>query len=116
MTIGPVRLITSRIEGADDETLGTLVDQLTGQAKNSVVCLAGTEGDGAILIIKLGKDAVNQGVNAGDLMQIVAPLAGGGGGGGAVFGRGGGKASKIDEAFEGLRRFLEEQVAGEDSG
>jgi len=116
VTIGPVRLITSRIEGADDETLGTLVDQLTGQAKNSVVCLAGTEGDGAILIIKLGKDAVNQGVNAGDLMQIVAPLAGGGGGGGAVFGRGGGKASKIDEAFEGLRRFLEEQVAGEDSG
>jgi len=116
VTIGPVTLVTARIEGADEETLGTVADELTAQAKNSAVCLAGTQDDGATLIIKLGKDAVNQGVNAGDLMQILAPLAGGGGGGGASFARGGGKASKIDEAFAGLRRFLEEQVTGEDSG
>ncbi|MCK4323180.1 MAG: alanine--tRNA ligase, partial [Armatimonadetes bacterium] len=113
VTVGPVRLITARIEGADEETLGTVADQLTAQAKNSIVCLAGTQDDGAILIIKLGKDAVNQGVNAGDLMQILAPLAGGGGGGGPSFARGGGKASQIDEAFEGLHRHLEEQIGHE---
>ncbi len=115
-TIGPVTLVTAQIEGANDETLGTVADQLTAQAKNSIVCLAGTQDDSAILIIKLGNDAVNQGLNAGDLMQVVASLAGGGGGGGPSFARGGGNASKIDEAFAGLRHFLEEQVAGEDSG
>jgi len=113
VTLGPVRLITAQIEGADDETLGTLADQLTAQAENSIICLAGIAGEGAILIIKLGKDAVNQGLNAGDLMQVVAPLAGGGGGGGASFARGGGKASKIDEAFEGLHRHLEEWTCHE---
>ena len=65
------------------------------------------------MIIKLGKDAVNQGYHAGDLMQIVAPLAGGGGGGGPSFARGGGKASQIDEAFAGLRRHLEERTGHE---
>jgi len=112
--VGPVILVTARIEGADDETLGTVADQLTAQEKNSIVCLAGTQDDGVILIIKLGKDAVNQGYHAGDLMQIVAPLAGGGGGGGASFARGGGKASQIDEAFASLRRHLEERTGHED--
>jgi len=69
VTIGSVRLITARIEGANEETLGTVADQLTAQAKNSIVCLAGTQDDSAILITKLGKDAVNQGHHAGDLMQ-----------------------------------------------
>ncbi len=113
VSLGPVTLITAWIEGADDETLGTVADQLTAEAKNSIICLAGTQDDGATLIIKLGKDAANQGYHAGDLMQIVAPLAGGGGGGGPSFARGGGKASKIDEAFAGLRRHLEEQTGHE---
>jgi len=116
LTFGPIRLLCSTIEGADEESLGVLADSIISKADDGIVCLAGTQDDGAILIIKLGKDAVNQGYHAGNIMAATAPLADGGGGGGASFARGGGKASKIDEAFDGLRRFLEEQVAGEDSG
>ncbi len=115
VTIGPVRLITARIEGADEETLGTVADQLTGQAKNSVVCLAGTQDDDAILITKLGEEALDHGLQAGKIMTQMAQLAGGGGGGGANFARGGGKASKIDEAFSELRRWFENLITGEDS-
>jgi len=115
VSIGPIALVTAQIEGADEETLGTVADQLTAQVKNSVVCLAGTQGDGAILITKLGEDAIKQGLQAGNIMRQTAQLAGGGGGGGASFARGGGRASQIDEAFAGLRCLLEEQLAGEDS-
>ncbi len=113
-TVGPVRLIAAQIPGADEETLGAIADQLTAQAENGVVCLAGTQGEGTVLIIKLGKDAVNQGLNAGNLMAQTAKIAGGGGGGGANFARGGGKSAQIDEAFAGLHRLLKEQTTGED--
>jgi len=114
--IGPAKLITARIEQTDDETLGSLTDQLAATTPNSIVYLASIKGDSATLAVKVSEDLIPQGYHAGNIMAATAPLADGGGGGGASFARGGGKASKIDEAFDGLRRFLEEQVAGEDSG
>ncbi len=116
VSIGSVSLITARIEGADDETLGSLADQITAKLPASIVVLAGIKGDSATLAVKVSDNLIPQGYHAGDIMAATAPLAGGGGGGGASFARGGGKASKIDEAFAGLRRHLEEQASHKDSG
>ncbi len=113
---GPVCLLCNIVPGVDEERLRDHADRLISERDNGIVCIAGTQDDGAILIIKLGKVAVNQGYHAGDLIKVVAPLAGGGGGGGPSFARGGGKASQLDEAFAGLRRHLEELASQEDSG
>ena len=116
VTIGPAKLVIARIEQADDETLGNLADQITARAPDTIVALAGVDGDSALLVVKISDELVSQGYSSVDLMDVAAPLAGGGGGGGASFARGGGKASKIDEAFEGLHRYLEEQASHKDSG
>jgi alanyl-tRNA synthetase len=61
-------------------------------------------------VAKVSEDLTAQGYRAGDVMKVVAQLAGGGGGGSASFARGGGRTAQLDEAFAGLQRHLEERA------
>ncbi|GAG22203.1 unnamed protein product, partial [marine sediment metagenome] len=58
VSIGSVSLVTARIEQADDETLGSLADQITTKLPASIVVLAGVNGESAVLVVKVGEQLV----------------------------------------------------------
>jgi len=58
-----------------------------------------------------GKEAVKNGVNCGEIAQVVAPVLGGGGSGRPDFAQGGGtKTDKVKEAIETAEQILRKQV------
>jgi alanyl-tRNA synthetase len=57
---------------------------------------------------------VARGINAGDIINQVAKVAGGGGGGKATMAQAGGKdASKVDEALKLTRRIVASKVSSQ---
>jgi alanyl-tRNA synthetase len=59
-------------------------------------------------------DLVTRGINAGDIVNQVAKVAGGGGGGKAGMAQAGGKdASRVDEALEVARGIIASQVSSQ---
>ncbi|HEY9171345.1 MAG TPA: alanine--tRNA ligase, partial [Verrucomicrobiae bacterium] len=83
---------------ADGETLQNMVNELRGQFEG-VILLGGVANNAVALVAAVSPQFTGK-VQAGKLIQQVAPLVGGKGGGKPDGARGGGKdASKLDEAL-----------------
>jgi alanyl-tRNA synthetase len=78
-------------------------------AKPSVVMLGSAPGDGkAALVALVSKEAVDRGVSAAALIDVMAPIVGGGGGGRDDMAQAGGKdPAKIEEALAAGRASVE---------
>ena len=73
---------------------------------NGIVVLATTGGGNVALIASVAKDHQAK-VQAGKIIQTIAPIVGGKGGGKPDFARGGGKdVSKVDEALVEARKLV----------
>ena len=80
-------------------------DALKGQF-NGVILLGTTGGGSVALVANVSKDFQAK-VQAGKIIQTIAPLVGGKGGGKPDFARGGGKdVSKLDAALAEARKLL----------
>ena len=95
-----VRIITSRVENANADTLRAMCERTRDVAPLSVVVLA-CENDGKVTFAaSCGKEAKSLGVNAGKLVKAVAQAAGGNGGGKPDLAMAGAKnPEKIDDAL-----------------
>ena len=81
--------------------------------KDDAIVAAMVLQNGAKITIQVvcGKEAVNKGIKAGDIIKSVAPIMGGKGGGKPDSAMGGGSdASKIDEALAAVEAFVAEKV------
>ena len=105
-TVGDTRIICSRVEEADRETLRDYADQIRKQSKSAAILLA-AEIDGKVaLLAAVSKDLVAQGVKAGDCVREAAKVVGGGGGGRPDLAEAGGKdPSRIDDALAAAQLF-----------
>jgi len=75
-----------------------------------VVVFMVPEGEKIRLVVMVGEEALNVGVNAGKLAGEVAKIAGGGGGGKPDFGQGGNlNPKKASEALEAAEKILREK-------
>jgi len=84
-------------------------DALKGQF-NGVVVLAATAGGSVALIATVSKELHGK-IQAGKIIQGIAPLVGGKGGGKPDFARGGGKdVARVEEALQEARQLV--QAAG----
>ncbi|MEK7707053.1 MAG: DHHA1 domain-containing protein, partial [Verrucomicrobiota bacterium] len=104
-TVNGVPLITHNLGDADGDFLQAIADSLKGRFKG-VVVLGGCGNNAVALIVTVSPEFTAK-VQAGKLIQQIAPIVGGKGGGKSDNARGGGKdASKLDEALAKARTLI----------
>jgi alanyl-tRNA synthetase len=104
-TVGSTRAIIENLGPADGDYLQSIADSLKGQFKG-VVVLGGVANNAVSLIASVSPDFTSK-VQAGKIIQTIAPIVGGKGGGKPDNARGGGKdASKLDEALAKARELM----------
>jgi alanyl-tRNA synthetase len=97
-TINGTPALIENIGAADGDTVQSIVDALKSQFKGVIVL--GAANDGAVTLIAAVTPEFTAKVQAGKIIQTIAPIVGGKGGGKPDNARGGGKdASKLDEAL-----------------
>jgi alanyl-tRNA synthetase len=104
-TVNGIPAIIANLGTADGETLQTIADALKSQFKGAVV-LGGAANGAVTLIASVSADFTAK-VQAGKIIQTIAPIVGGKGGGKPDNARGGGKdAGKLDEALAKVKTLL----------
>jgi len=105
--VAGVKVVATKVEGADAGSLRTAVDQLKDRLKSAVVVLASVENPTKVVLVA-GVTADQTGrIQAGELAGAVAAQVGGRGGGRADFAQAGGsKPEALDAALESVERFV----------
>lgn len=106
------KLISSTLEGASPNELRTMCDEAKDD-DNLIVFLLGinAEKTGANFACACGKNAVKSGVSAGNLVKIIAALAGGSGGGRPDFAMAGTKdLTKLDSAMGAVSETIKNMI------
>jgi alanyl-tRNA synthetase len=103
--VGATRAIIENLGPADGDYLQSIADSLKGQF-NGVVVLGGVANNAISLIATVSPDLTSK-IQAGKIIQTIAPIVGGKGGGKPDNARGGGKdAAKLDEALAKARELV----------
>jgi alanyl-tRNA synthetase len=105
-TINGIPTVIVDLGSADGDTLQSVADALKARGFTGVTLLAGSASGAVALVATVSSDLTTK-VQAGKLIQTVAPIVGGKGGGKPDAARGGGKdPSRLAEALDAARRFL----------
>lgn len=95
-----VKVVSTRIDGADAGALRTAVDQLKGKLKSAVIVLASVENPDKVVLVAGVTPDVTSRVKAGELVGTIAAQVGGRGGGRPDFAQAGGSnAAALDGAL-----------------
>lgn len=106
--INGIRIVVETITHADSEELIKIALGLTEQ--DDVVALLASSLEGVKIVAAAGKGAVEQGVNAGNIVREMSRIVGGGGGGRPDMAQGGGvDPSKMDDALSSGIELVKEQ-------
>jgi alanyl-tRNA synthetase len=104
-TINGVPAIIHNLGSADGDFLQSVADSLKGRFKG-VIVLGGVANGAVALIAAVSSDFTKQ-IQAGKIIQQIAPIVGGKGGGRPDNARGGGKdAGRLDEALSRAKALL----------
>jgi alanyl-tRNA synthetase len=104
-TFGSTPAIVENLGAADGDFLQSIAEALRGQFKG-VAVLGGTA-NGAVALLATVAPEFTKTIQAGKIIQTIAPIVGGKGGGRPDNARGGGKdVSKLDEALAKAKRLL----------
>ena len=104
--VNGLHLVTAQVEG-DANALRKMGDALRDKDARVVAVLAAINGDKITFQCVCGKDAVSEGVKAGDIIRCVTAIAGGKGGGKPDSAMGGGNdCSKCREALAAVESFI----------
>jgi alanyl-tRNA synthetase len=112
--VGGVTMLVARVPSLTMHILREMGDILRDRLGSAVVVLGTVYNGKPGFVAMVTPDLVTRGINAGDIVNQVAKVAGGGGGGKAGMAQAGGKdASKVDEALEVARRIIASQVSSQ---
>ncbi|NBT59499.1 alanine--tRNA ligase, partial [bacterium] len=106
-----VKLISEQVDESDPKILRALVDKFRDQGKEKTLVLLLGTGDGKVsLCVGLTKDLIGK-LDAGKIVQLLAPEIGGKGGGRSDFAQAGGNnPSGIPQTVSKLKSWLESQL------
>jgi alanyl-tRNA synthetase len=107
-----VKVVATKVDGADAGALRAAVDQLKDRLKPAVVVLASVENDAkVVLVVGVTADQTSR-IPAGELAGAVAAKVGGRGGGRADFAQAGGsKPEALDAALLSVQEFVRTRLA-----
>jgi alanyl-tRNA synthetase len=102
-----VKVVATKVDGADAGALRSAVDQLKERLKSAVVVLASVQDAAKVLLVAGVTPDQTSRIQAGELAGAVAALVGGRGGGRADFAQAGGsKPEALDAALESVQEFV----------
>jgi alanyl-tRNA synthetase len=102
---GDINFISANLGAVDGGFVQSVADALKGQFHGVVVL--GAVDNGSVVLVATVPDALTDKVQAGKIIQAIAPIVGGKGGGKPTSARGGGKdAGKLDEALAAVPKIL----------
>jgi alanyl-tRNA synthetase len=108
--VGGVRVLATRVDGADAKALREVADQQRDKMGSGVVVLAGVEGEKIALVAMVTADLTAK-LNAGKILGVVAKEVGGKGGGRADMAQGGGTLpGQLDAALARVSDLVREAV------
>jgi alanyl-tRNA synthetase len=106
-----VKVVATKVDGADAAGLRTAVDQLKDRLKSAVVVLASVESPVKVLLVAGVTADQTSRIKAGELAGAVAAQVGGRGGGRADFAQAGGsKPEALDAALESVQEFVRSRL------
>ncbi|GAA3940655.1 alanine--tRNA ligase [Litoribacillus peritrichatus] len=109
--VAGVKLLATKLDGADPKGLRDLVDQLKNKLQSGIVLLAAVNGEKVSLIAGVTKDLTGQ-AKAGDLIKLAAEKVGGKGGGRPDMAQAGGSdPSGVNAALELAKDWVAEKFA-----
>ncbi len=109
--VAGVKLLATKLEGADPKGLRDLVDQLKNKLQSGIVVLAAVNGDKVSLIAGVTKDLTGT-AKAGDLIKLAAEKVGGKGGGRPDMAQAGGSnPAGVDAALALAKDWVAEKFA-----
>jgi alanyl-tRNA synthetase len=107
-----VKVVATRVDGADAGALRAAVDQLKDRLKSAVVVLASVENPAKLLLVAGVTADQTSRIKAGELAGAVAAQVGGRGGGRADFAQAGGsKPEALDAALESVQEFVRARLS-----
>jgi alanyl-tRNA synthetase len=107
-----VKVVATKVDGADAGALRSAVDQLKEKFKSAVVVLASVENPAKVVLVVGVTDDQTGRIKAGELAGAVAAQVGGRGGGRADFAQAGGsKPEALDAALASVREFVRARLA-----
>jgi alanyl-tRNA synthetase len=105
-----IRVLAAAMDGADSKALRESMDKLKDKLKSAAIVLAAVEGGKVTLIAGVTADLTGK-VKAGELVNHVAQQVGGKGGGRADMAQAGGTdPSKLPEALQSVRAWVEQRL------
>ncbi|CCN85815.1 alanyl-tRNA synthetase [Vibrio nigripulchritudo SFn27] len=108
--IAGVKVLVSKLDGADNKALRGMVDELKNQLGSGIIMLGNVAGDKVGLIAGVTKDLTGK-VKAGELVNMVAQQVGGKGGGRPDMAQAGGTdANALPAALDSVDAWLEERL------
>jgi alanyl-tRNA synthetase len=108
-----VKVVATKIDGADAGALRNAVDQLKNKLKSAVVVLASVESPEKVVLAAGVTSDVTSRVKAGELVGTIAALLGGKGGGRPDFAQGGGSnPGALDAALAAVLESVRAKLAG----
>jgi len=114
-TVAGIKVLTSRLDGADARTLRNTTDQLKQKLGSSVVVLASVDGGKVSLVAGVTKD-LTASAPAGELVNFVASQVGGRGGGRPDMAQAGGnRPEQLDDAMASVDEWVSERLAAADA-
>ena len=107
-----VKVVATKVDGADAGALRNAVDQLKNKLKSAVVVLASVEASSKVVLVAgVTADLVAR-IKAGELVGSVAAQVGGRGGGRPDFAQAGGTdPAALDQALAGVENFVRAKLA-----
>jgi alanyl-tRNA synthetase len=111
--VAGVKVVATRIDGADAPALRDAVDQLKSKLRSAAIVLASVQApDKIVLIAGVTPDQIAK-VKAGDLVNVVAQKVGGRGGGRPDMAQAGGNdPARLDEALAAVAPWVEATLLG----
>ena len=108
--VGAVKVIATVVDGADSDTLKSMLDTIKSKLSDAVAVLASANPEKGTVTFAagVGKDALSKGAHAGNLVREVAKIAGGNGGGRPDNAMAGGKdISKMNDALSAVEGLVQ---------
>ena len=108
--VAGIKVLATRMDGADAKTLRDAVDRFKDRLQNAVVVLGSVDEGKVRLAAGVTKNNIDR-IRAGDLIKPVAELVGGKGGGRPDFAQAGGNdASKLDQALASVPAWIADHL------
>ena len=107
-----IRVLATRVEGADASALRSAVDQLKSRLRSAIIVLGAVQSSAKVLLVAGVTDDQIEHVKAGELIGAIAAQVGGKGGGRADFAQAGGtKPEALDEALASVVPWVRARLA-----